>query len=282
MGWQVVRHSLGLMARNWLALLRLLALPFLLAAILSQGVTLPAPDPGTRVVQPPSAPEADLRIDPAAPMTFEEIMAAQEAQDQARLRADRPQRLLGAAAAFLLWAGAVAWTAVGWHRFILREEPIPFLPAAPPRLMASYASRLVLLAGVLLGAFVAAVLPIGLLMQPLRDSPVALLGIFALPLAVTFWVLMRLGLILPALALRERLTLGDSCNATAPFAGALVRLALGFAGVIVLQAILLSYLPLGDPWWALLAFSRNLLLVAFALSLLTTLYGHLVEGRSLA
>lgn len=203
-----------------------------------------------------------------------------------------------------LITGIIAWlwAAVAWHRFVLKEEyPSGFLPPWHGANMASYFGNtlligLVLFAGVLIigiaVAAIAAALPFG--------AMTFLLGVgFVFGIS---WVAMRLGLILPAAAIGEKLTLGASWQATRPVSGQIIMpmivIALVFA--VIGQVVLLIFgteipLPEGvSPEFLMGQTPRvlgltgqlvNLVVIwiqmLINLALLTTLYGNLVEGRQL-
>lgn len=180
----------------------------------------------------------------------------------------------------LLQALILAWLAVAWHRFVLLEEaPVGLLPRlhGPETLtyamwtfLAQVALALFAMTGGRALAEAAAALP--------WPGGLAL----ALAIAVGFaWTGLRLGLVLPAAALGRRLDLAEAWRLSAPAAGRLW----GVAAAVMAAGMLGPWLALA--WAPPLLHAALGLAVAWAglmlgLCLLTTLYGHLVERRSLA
>lgn len=169
--------------------------------------------------------------------------------------------------------------AVAWHRFILLDErPSGWLPPFDGRRMLSYFGYSLLL------GLIAVVIMIGVGM---------VLGIFAMLGGVILFILtgfvtvfvilvigFRLALILPASSVDKRLRLGEAWAATAGAMGDIVVLALLCAGAsVVLGLVSLIFvgplLPLGILWDAAVGW----LGLMVGMSILTTLYGHYVEGR---
>ncbi|WP_435311498.1 hypothetical protein [Primorskyibacter sedentarius] len=181
---------------------------------------------------------------------------------------------------FLSLLGLVAslWIAVAWHRFVLEEEyPTGFLPRMHGAKMLGYFGRSLLIgiivmlgtigAGFILGVVAFLAPPLGLLIFPVSIG----LG------AVLFF---RLGSILPACAVGQKLSLNEAWAATRGEATTFVVL-----GVIITLATLVIFLPSlinSDP-----ASVINLIYVLvvnwfatiIGISLLTTVYGHFIQGR---
>lgn len=179
----------------------------------------------------------------------------------------------------LLEALILAWLAVAWHRYVLLEEaPTGLLPPAPgPETLAyamwTFLAQLALLLFAMTG---------GRALQALAAAlpwPAGWLVVLALGVGIA-WTGLRLGLVLPAAALGRRLDLAEAWRLSAPAAGRLG----GVAAAVVAAGLLAPWLiPAGAP-----AAVQAGLGVALAwaglmlgLSLLTTLYGHLVERRPL-
>lgn len=99
---------------------------------------------------------------------------------------------------------------------------------------------------------------------------------------VFFWIALRISLILPAAAMGRKMTLAESWNTTATLAGPLWGLAamLGvLSGVVALVIGQLATPGTGASIW--LQTASYIVEGLISISVLTTLYGHLVEGRSL-
>ncbi|MDU8910891.1 hypothetical protein [Aestuariicoccus sp. MJ-SS9] len=180
----------------------------------------------------------------------------------------------------LLAVVASLWIAVAWHRFVLAEEyPTGWLPQWHGSYMMAYLGRSILIALMVVLAVIVASVPAGLIAAGLAPLGAAVsLGIVGLAAYVFF----RLGVMLPAAALGRKLTLGEAWDATKGESGTILTLAL-----IVIGASVVIQLPSwlnGDPT-SVINLIYGLVVSWFAtvigISVLTTLYGHFVEGRSI-
>ncbi|MDB5507443.1 MAG: hypothetical protein JWR75_2081 [Devosia sp.] len=181
---------------------------------------------------------------------------------------------------FLAGLGSL-WIAVAWHRFILLDElPVGWLPRFHgDRILAYFGWSLVLS---LLS------IPVVLLVA-LLVSPVALLGgtlgavlIFPVIVFILMVVLYRLALILPAAAIKRPLRLGEAWNATRGASGDILALAFisAIAALVIsIPSMMLvgSLRPLGIIWEA----ATSWLALLVGVGIITTLYGHYIEGRPL-
>ena len=177
-----------------------------------------------------------------------------------------------------------AWIAVRWHRFVLMEErPSGAVPPWNGALVRAYLVRSLKIALVVLAAGIglSLALLVVLLLPPGIAAPLATAGGLLLTVALIA-VSLRIGLSLPAAALGRRTSTAESWRETAPASGAILVLAAidGTAG-------LRRRNPDGRSRAARGATARRgSLLVGWAqlmlsVAVLTTLYGHLVEGRAL-
>lgn len=186
--------------------------------------------------------------------------------------------LLAIFVSFIAFIGVLA-IAVAWHRFILLDErPTGWLPAFDGRRMLVYfgyslalglvAMIIALVVGMVLGIF--AMLG-GAIM-------VILTGFVTVFVALVIGY--RLALILPASSVDKPLRLGEAWAATSGATGDIVVLALisAVASVVIsLPSLVFTgpLLPVGVLWDA----AATWLSLMVGISILTTLYGHYVEGR---
>ena len=216
-----------------------------------------------------------------------------------------PQNLAGPGLLFLLlliafvFIGAVGFSAIaiGWHRWVLRdEEPDRFFVVRQGWPILAYVWR-ALVIGII--AVLCLLLPFALytmiftaaMTGDAADAPVRVglaSTVFGLLLGtLATWIVLRIGLVLPAVAVGEQLTFGESFRQTAPIAGPLAVTALC---VTVFQAIptLLDLLTGGmaGPSSPVLAVVTMAALAVFSwinffvsFGILTVAYGHTVEGR---
>lgn len=192
----------------------------------------------------------------------------------------------------MLWAimilrlAALALIAVGWHRYVLLDAPVGFACALPQiRALARY----------LFAAFIITALLLGLTLTTfmLRKATTDSLFVDGEPLHIDIiwdvailtlsgWMLLRLGAGLPAAAIGTRVKLRDSWAATAPLSATLAKIAFVFVGfsylldLIVIQSWSIS----GKAAYAF-DLASAYVAVLISASLLTTLYGTLVQGRTL-
>ncbi|MDD9738243.1 MULTISPECIES: hypothetical protein [Marinovum] len=168
---------------------------------------------------------------------------------------------------------ASLWIAVAWHRYVLLgEEPAGWLPNWPGAAIPGYLWR-----SVLLGLVVAlAAVPVGAISAVILP-PVLML---AVTVGVASFVFFRLSPILPAIALGNSLGFREAWEATRGEAGTIV----GLAGLMILGSLALQIPTMlsGDPN-SPLSLVYSIVVGWFAtmigISLLTTVYGHCVEGR---
>ena len=205
--------------------------------------------------------------------------------------------ILGMLLLIALAITAYAWAAVGWHRYVLLEEMgnglIP--PWRGDRIL-SYLGRAFAVGFVVILAVIAASLLVGLLAAVTQSFAVALvLGIGLVFLAS--WVATRIGLVLPAAALGERMTLRESWAITRPVASQIllplvvIALVAGIAQQLVLlifgQTVTVDMFGVAQEQIVLSIPGQvvngllSWLQILVNLALMTTLYGNLVEGRQL-
>jgi hypothetical protein len=172
------------------------------------------------------------------------------------------------------------WVAVAWHRYVLLEEtsgPIP--PFHGKRMLAYFFTALIV--GLVLGfgaGLVGAL--VGLLTFNLM--PLFVVAVFAI-LVCVIWVFYRLSPLLPAAALGESLGVKAAWAATEQISGAVLIAALILAlsamglGLVVVFAVFPLSTLLGMALIAALQWAYSMV----GISILTTVYGISVQGRSL-
>lgn len=175
---------------------------------------------------------------------------------------------------------ASLWIAVAWHRFVLAEEyPQGWLPRWHGANMWGYFGRSILIGLIVMLAVLVVSVPLGFI-------TVAVPGVgVLLPLAVVgvaAFVFFRLCVMLPASALGKSMTMGEAWEATKGDNG--TPLALAFIVIAASLVIQLPSLLNGDPSSIInLVYSLvvNWFATIIGISVLTTVYGHYVEGRAI-
>jgi hypothetical protein len=178
---------------------------------------------------------------------------------------------------------AFVWIAVAWHRYVLLDEvPQGQFPAFNGSTLFRYAisslgiGLLGLIAGVVVGAvagLIFAIVPVLLFIAALAAMAAAL---------VVFY---RLAPVLPAIAVGRPLNFGAAWEATKGANSAIIVLAIVSAVasfVIDLPALLLLQGgQIGSMLALLWTLATDWLRMLVGVSILTTLYGHYVEGRQI-
>lgn len=173
------------------------------------------------------------------------------------------------------------WAAVGWHRFVLLEEyGRGVVPQWHGDYVMSYLGRAFLIGLFAVGVSIAAMIVIGIVLGILPSQAIAFALLTGFTLGLT-WAITRVGLILPAAALGQKMTFGESWEATKPVAShmlvplffiSLAMVILNQLVVVIFGGSALALVPSALLYWVQ---------VLLNLSLLTTLYGTQVEGRPL-
>jgi hypothetical protein len=251
-GVAILRHGLSMLLRNLGPALRVSVGPFLIAIVavvalllLASGLGVVGLDPATGTVT-------------AAPTVL----------------------VLLALVAVLVVLVVFSWVAVAWHRYILKEEPPGLLPPFRADLVWPYLGRSVLLALILIVAAIPLSLVLGLVAGSLGSVAAAVVMGLALSL-VLGWIGTRLSLVLPARAVDRPMTFGESWAATAPASGAILAVVLILALLNMVLGTLFTAILGENLLSAILDLIVQWFTTMLGLSVLTTLYGHLVERRPL-
>jgi len=176
------------------------------------------------------------------------------------------------------------WVFVAWHRFVLLEEyPKGWIPAFRTDRILAYFGKALILGLIAFG--MATILVLG-------GAAIGAIGgqagaVILVPLFVVGWIFIivsiyRLTPILPAAAIGKPLKISEAWEATQGTGGALVLVLVIAAVVQFLMQIVASlsmavFAPLGFVFLLL----TMLVMTLVNVSILTTLYGHYIEGRAL-
>lgn len=180
---------------------------------------------------------------------------------------------------------AFLWIAVAWHRYVLlREGGEGWVPPMQGRRLLGYLGRSVMIGLLVLAAFVVVTTAIAPFAPAMALAVATIIG-----MVLTY----RLGLILPAGAVGRPLGVAEAWRATAGQSGTVVLLALmTFALSLLLQLPAMLDAPeLAETAQTGAAFTApgpiaivyelvvTWILLMLGVTLLSTLYGHFVEGR---
>lgn len=178
---------------------------------------------------------------------------------------------------------AFLWIAVAWHRYVLlREGGEGWVPALEGRLLLGYLGRSILIGLLVLAAFAIVATAI---------APFAPAMALAIATIIGMVLTYRLGLILPAGAVGRPMNVAEAWRATTGQSATVVLLALmTFALSLLFQLPALLDAPeavegAGEglaapgPIAVIYELVVTWILLMLGVTLLSTLYGHFVEGR---
>ncbi|MBO9473219.1 hypothetical protein J7413_06670 [Shimia sp. R10_1] len=246
-GWKLFKHAIGMIVRNWREAARIfLVLSLIGVVVLGLFVAL---------------------------MFTSMSHAGMAATPQLT-------RILMFLGVFVVTALLATWCVVAWHRFVMLEEmPQGWIPPFHKAQIFAYWGQIFKLS---LAALLV-VAPAGfVLMLIVKASPVlgVLIGIPAYFIAVL--ALMRLSVTLPAAAVGKPVTFSQAFEATTKSWGALLLMILLLAGLQILTQSAAAGLALvSPPLSVVLNLATTIFVSLLNISILTTLYGHYVEGRSI-
>lgn len=258
MAWQLIRHSFAMIFGNLGQALKVSVIPYgiLVVAIVFifsvAGIPMSGYDPSTFAAEAGS-------ISPLAIL------------------------LMFALVIFAIFV--FGWVAVSWHRFILKEEYTALVPAVSGRPIWPYIGKSLWLGTIVFLIAIPVLIVVGLVAAPFISAGSGLIVPLILTLAgltavAYFW--MRWAISLPATAIGDQMSLKEAWEITAPMSSTLFGVALILMAINTVPTALLQGVYGASP---VLGFIIDIVLqwitVMLGLSILTTLYGHLVEGRSL-
>ena len=262
MGPQLVVKSLALIWRNLGSALRATAVPLVLC-LFAAGF---------------------LAYVVAGDAVIEGARLAPEERVEAGLGDQGPGReLVAVALGAILVAFGFLWAAVAWHRFVLLEEVPGILPALRGDRIGAYLWAWARLTGPLILVVlcaVVAVAAIGALAAAIGVPALAALLFFGLQVLLAY-VMMRFSLVLPAAAVGRSMGVFESWARTKEARDAILIAA---ALLAVLNGVIgLAGGALGLAGWpgTVLSLAVSWFGFVLGLSILTAIYGHVVEGRPL-
>ena len=253
MGWTIVAHSFALLFRNLGAALKVSLGPFAVTLVFGALAVLAAG--GT-------------------PAGFAATMAGAEAP---------PALALAVIAALVAVVFASAWVAIAWHRFVLAEENPSFLPQIPRKSLGGYVWRSFTL-GLMMVVVAFPLSAMGGVVMTLTG----LSGLILAELLVAFvvatalsYLWLRMAIVLPAVAMGRPLLLSQAWAAGAPYAGEILKAAAILVGLNLVITRMLELIAF--PLWisAIAQLGLSWITIMAGTSILTTLYGVLIEKRSL-
>ena len=183
-----------------------------------------------------------------------------------------------------------SWVAVSWHRFILLEEYAGLLPAVKDRPIWSYAGK-----AILLGLIISLIaIPVFFMLSTLALIPMAAQGglsngtptiafvVFALAMVGLSVIALRMGVALVGTALGLPMGFGEAFRATGKIGVVIFWLSLLLVLINSVPGFVISTLFFKLPIIGfVLNIALNWLTMMLGISILTTIYGHVIEDRPL-
>ena len=255
MGWRIVKHSVQMVLRNFQQALQIALLPGVIGMALLVGLAM-----ATGAWDSLQSPVSDLNPGPSN-------------TDLGGFGA------FGISAMLIIWTIAF-WIVVSWHRYVLLEEmPQGWLPTFRADRVLAYVGLLLMLGLIAMVAMI----PFGILLGMMGQSApglVVFVGFFyfiALILCIY-----RLSVMLPASAIGQPITLATAWNKTeGTFGTLIVLLIVGGIFQVIVQVIFGLLMAIPVIGLALVLIPSILILPLINVSILTTMYGVYVEGRSI-
>jgi hypothetical protein len=172
-----------------------------------------------------------------------------------------------------------SWIAVAWHRFVLLEEYPGFVPPVTDRPIWPYVWRtlglglLIFMVMTFLSIIVGMILP--LTGQGAVGAVAMIIG------TVLTYVWLRSALILPAVAVGEELKLRDAWSVSARGSRAIFGVSLILVGLNLMVGIGQQTLVPPGAFAVIVSLVVGWITLMVGTSILTTLYGYLVQNRPL-
>lgn len=178
----------------------------------------------------------------------------------------------------------LSWIAVTWHRYVLLEENPPVLPRLDGKPIVAYIGRAIILFIVVLMIGLPLMTLFAMAFGPalVNGSIVSALVFNLLLTMLLSYVWMRFALVLPAVSVDEKMTIGESWASSGQYSSAIwiVVLLLALVNFVLNLPSQLIY-PAWPEGGFVLSIAASWFSLMLGFSILTTLYGHIVEGRPL-
>lgn len=257
-------------------------------AIIAHAIRMLIHEPGTtlRVILPGLAMVVFSTV--AASVLVSDVIAAVASNNANAILQIPPSDVLLMLVLGLTGLLGYALMAIHWHRHVLLNGPERVSDLAPSwSVIAYYIWRAFTVALVQMLAAVPILTAITVLAgitgwqtTPGQSGPSVIFGILA---GIAFvWVALRFSIALPAAAMGQRMGLLQSWMVSAPMSGAILSVAALLSLISVATSVIMSLLfPGSGPAGLLLETCVFLVEGIIFVSVLTTLYGHLVEKRPL-
>lgn len=190
-----------------------------------------------------------------------------------------PSALLAVIFVLVVMLFSFSWIAVAWHRFVLLEEYPGYVPAVTDRPIWAYVLRTLGLALLLLLAMAVISMVLGMVLPALTGAALQLVS-FVLAIVMTY-IWLRSALVLPAVAVGEELKLREAWAASDPMSGPIFGTAAILVGLNALVGIAQTVILPPGILGTVVSVAVAWVTLMVGTSILTTLYGHIVQNRPL-
>lgn len=249
-GWNIFLHSLNMVLRNWKEALQIGLLP---VAIIAAAVVVLLM---TGILAEPT--------DQNMPFNF-----------------PSGGGFLSVFLTTLLACFCILWVVVNWHSFVLKEEyPQGWVPPLPTKRIFGYLLQSIVVSLCLLPVSIVLVMFIVPIVNTVDAT--TLLVVLTLIYLPVYMIAYRLFITLPATAIGEQLSISEAWTATKGSSGTLLVLSIvmSLASVLINQIeTVLNNAMQGSAF--LITAPLYAIWGLVGVSVLTTLYGHYVQGRPL-
>lgn len=183
-----------------------------------------------------------------------------------------------------------AWVAVTWHRFILLGEDVNIIPSIKVKHILSYIGKSILIILIMIFIMLVPAMLLGVISAEIMEDifpnvetrvVFLIINTFVVSL-LGLWLWFRFAMALPAAAIGNVYGIQKSWSASKEYSGTIFKLGLIIA---LISALIQAVTFLFSDTLPLLGFALSLFIswinMLVGITLLTTLYGHIVEGREL-
>lgn len=263
MGWQIVKHAFSMVFGNLSDAIKASLVPILVAVVaillavmvfdMPMSMLSGAGGPAQMMMQPPAS------------------------------------AYLGLLLIIVVYMFVFGWIAVTWHRYVLLEEYPASVPAISGRPIWPYIGKTILIGLIIVVIaiplfFIIGLLGAGVAMGGGGMGGAMIVGaVIGLVIgAILTWLWFRFAIVLPGTAIGKPMKIGEGWSATKALSGTIFQATLIIVAINVVATLVVAVVSAGVPiLGAILNLGVTWVTLMVGASLLTTLYGHIVEGRPL-
>lgn len=182
----------------------------------------------------------------------------------------------------LVMAATSMIIAVNWHRFVLNNESPSVIPHLHGREMMSYLGRIIVVS--VIAALIVTPVMILINLALVVSDVITPMSVLLIQIAFIFAasiLALRLSVSLPAMALGENMSLREGWDSLGGQWPTLISLVILLGGIQIALGWIVSLFAVSPPLMFVAGTMASWITLMIGLSVLTTLYGHYVQGRQL-